>query len=507
MYAARRSSAGCKCSGIRPRPPIKQRVKLISHRLRTESTVLPFVGIAAIAFASTGLRTADTNWRLVVGAAVFVAVVASAAFLLPWPRLPMWALLLLPVAVDGLIAMLRQAQGGSTSGYAPLAVLPVAWVGLTQGRRPVFVISACTGLLFALPIVIVGGPMYPATAWRSVALWTVVALLLGMGAERVVADTRRTTREFARLAEIQTMIALAESDRGGLMTSASEGALALTGADAACIELLEDDEVVCAAAAGTAVRSLGLRLKADDTITGECFRSRQTLICSDSESDSHAHREACRIVGARSLILVPLLNGAETKGVLIVWSAAPEAFRRHESQLLALLANIVAAALVRAELIERLGSQAVTDELTGLPNRRAWYQQLDLAMARARRSGQPLSLLVLDLDSFKQINDRHGHAAGDRQLQSVSGRWISALRGTDLLGRVGGDEFAVILELTGEDGADEVIARLDAAAADIQQTSTGCATWDGHEDAATLIGRADNDMYRHKKKRALTFAR
>ena len=105
------------------------------------------------------------------------------------------------------------------------------------------------------------------------------------------------------------------------MTIAAEGALALTGADGACIELLDGEEIVCIAAAGVAVEFLGLRLKADESITGECFRTREIMICSDSETDSHAHREACRLVGARSLILVPLLDGEDMRGVLLVWSA------------------------------------------------------------------------------------------------------------------------------------------------------------------------------------------
>lgn len=463
---------------------------------------VPFVGIAALAFASSGLRTAGTDWRLVTFAALAAAVVSLAALWVRWSTLPAWALLVLPLAVDGLIAALRQAQGGSTSGYAPLAVLPVAWVGLTQRRRAVMVITLCTALLFAVPIALVGAPLYPATGWRGVALWTVVVLVLGMGANRVVADRQRAAHEFARLAAIQTAIATGESDIDGLMRSASEGALALTGADGACVERLEGDEIVCAAGAGAASRFVGLRLPASETITGECFRTRQTLVCADSESDTLAHREACRMVGARSLILVPLIAAGETEAVLLVWSSTLNAFRSHESQLLTMLATMAGAALARAELIARLGSEAVTDELTGLPNRRAWFHQLNLALARARRSGEPLSVLLLDLDGFKQVNDRYGHASGDQVLKAVSGRWSGALRNTDLLGRVGGDEFAVILELTSETAAEEVIARLDAAASDLQPASTGSATWDGNEDAAALIGRADNAMYRRKRSRA-----
>ena len=286
------------------------------------------------------------------------------------------------------------------------------------------------------------------------------------------------------------------------MTIAAGGALALTGADGACIEILDGEEVVCIAAAGAAVDFLGLRLNADESITGECFRTREIMMCSDSETDSHAHREACRLVGARSLILVPLLDGDDMRGVLLIWSASPGDFLRYESQLLALLANIVSGALVRAELIEKLTDQAVTDELTGLANRRAWYHELDMALARGRRTGQPLSILILDLDGFKQVNDEHGHSAGDGLLKAVADRWARELRATDLLGRVGGDEFGVILELTDGTAALEVIRRLERAITGWHRASTGLAVWDGAEDATALIARADADMYAHKRAHA-----
>jgi diguanylate cyclase (GGDEF)-like protein len=303
------------------------------------------------------------------------------------------------------------------------------------------------------------------------------------------------------LVEAQTTIANADHDLVGVMTMSAEASLALTGAEAACIELLEEDEVVCAAAAGAGVPHVGLRLKADASITGECFRTRQVLVCTDAEEDSRVAREACRLVGARSLIVVPLIHADDVKGVLIVWSSTARDFRGYEAQLLTLLANMIGAALVRAELIAKLTDQAATDELTGLPNRRAWYRQLDQALARARRTGGPLTVLALDLDGFKQVNDRDGHIAGDRLLKAVTSQWLTELRTTDLLGRIGGDEFAVILEGTDAASALDVVSRLDGAAAGHHPSSVGIAAWDGSEDAAALVARADADMYVYKRAR------
>jgi len=227
----------------------------------------------------------------------------------------------------------------------------------------------------------------------------------------------------------------------------------------------------------------------------------ETLICTDSEEDSRVAREACRLVGARTLIVVPLRHGASVKAVLIAWSSNAHDFRGYEVQLLTVLANASAAAIVRAELITQLKAQAVTDELTRLPNRRGWHNHLDSAFARSRRNDTALSVVMLDLDGFKNINDELGHAAGDEVLRSLGSAWHLMLRETDLLGRLGGDEFAVILEATDETAADEVVHRLEHASIGICEASAGIARWDGIESAEALMSRADANMYRNKVRR------
>jgi diguanylate cyclase (GGDEF)-like protein len=468
------------------------------------------MGVVALAFAATGLRTAGTDWVLVAlaaGVALGSLVVALAVSRCAWQSASLY---LLPVALDGVLGLLRQAQGGSVSGYQPLAILSVVWVGLTLGRRAVAGICACTALLFAVPILFVGAPLYPVTGWRSVVLWTAVSLVIGFGANRVLNSQRRSAQLVGIRAEgldrvigVQTAISTVDLSVEDVMTATVEGALTIADADGACIEMLEGNEVVCTAGAGTAAPFVGMRLSASTSITGECFRTKQVLICTDSESDTRVAREACKLVGARSLIVIPLLHMGVAKGVLIVWSSEAHEFAGTEAQLLALLANTIAAALVRSELVAQLTDHAVTDDLTGLANRRAWYQHLDLAVARARRSGQPITVLALDLDKFKRVNDTRGHAAGDRLLKTVGSRWASELRTTDLLGRIGGDEFAVVLENTGSAGALDVIGRLDRSLAGHHSASVGFAVWNGIEDVTALLARADAHMYENKQARAM----
>jgi diguanylate cyclase (GGDEF)-like protein len=112
---------------------------------------------------------------------------------------------------------------------------------------------------------------------------------------------------------------------------------------------------------------------------------------------------------------------------------------------------------------DRLTDLAQTDELTGLANRRHLIEQMDREFVRAKRYQRPLSLLYLDLDGFKALNDRHGHLFGDEVLRGCARSLSAVLRSTDLLARIGGDEFAVLLPETNLDGAENVANKLRKA--------------------------------------------
>ena len=154
---------------------------------------------------------------------------------------------------------------------------------------------------------------------------------------------------------------------------------------------------------------------------------------------------------------------------------------------------------VQGRLSARLRAAASTDPLTGLANRRAWDAEAARALARARRSGSPLTIAVLDLDGFKQVNDREGHGAGDELLRRVTGHWSARLRGSDLLGRHGGDEFVLCLPDTDEPGARELLDQLaDGAPA---RCSVGTATAGAGDTLTGLLARADAALYLDKHRR------
>jgi diguanylate cyclase (GGDEF)-like protein len=153
----------------------------------------------------------------------------------------------------------------------------------------------------------------------------------------------------------------------------------------------------------------------------------------------------------------------------------------------------------RSTLIDQLQDIALTDELTGLPNRRRWQEDLEREMARARRSSNRLCVAMVDLDGFKDFNDTHGHQAGDNLLQRTSAAWSEVLRASDILGRYGGDEFLLLLPDCPLDEARSVVARLRASTPPGLTCSVGITSSVGDEDVEAVLGRADSALYEAKR--------
>jgi diguanylate cyclase (GGDEF)-like protein len=182
---------------------------------------------------------------------------------------------------------------------------------------------------------------------------------------------------------------------------------------------------------------------------------------------------------------------------------------------LLLLAVLSAVAMRRSFARERiyrdeLQKRADTDELTGVANRRQLLTILDQRIAEARANGTPLSFAMFDLDNFKQVNDTHGHAVGDRAIRHVVRTALRMLRLNDMVGRLGGEEFGIILPKAAQDNAFIVCDRLRKRLRDDQMPidqntrlrltiSSGIACLTDDDDAASLIERADKALYTAKR--------
>jgi diguanylate cyclase len=149
-------------------------------------------------------------------------------------------------------------------------------------------------------------------------------------------------------------------------------------------------------------------------------------------------------------------------------------------------------------VLDELRATALSDPLTGLPNRRAWDERFQHELALAGHSGRPLSVAAIDLGKLKQANDLLGHEHGGRLIQCCAQLSAAALRETDFIARIGGDEFLVLLPDSTSANAERVARRMLSAVSAQHSFSIGLATWDGNEEGYELMHRADKAMYAAK---------
>jgi diguanylate cyclase (GGDEF)-like protein len=200
------------------------------------------------------------------------------------------------------------------------------------------------------------------------------------------------------------------------------------------------------------------------------------------------------LVGVAAVYLVPVLVVGPPQYPVGGWRAG---------LLFVVIAGVVGLA-VRGlvgrveQLLRRLGELARTDDLTGLPNRRAWHELVERESATARRSGAPLTIALLDLDRFKPYNDTHGHLAGDRLLVAATASWQRALRETDVLARWGGDEFVLLLPNCNLQQTAALVERMREICPEAP-FSAGMAESDGHRPPEALLAVADEELYRAKR--------
>jgi diguanylate cyclase (GGDEF)-like protein len=206
-------------------------------------------------------------------------------------------------------------------------------------------------------------------------------------------------------------------------------------------------------------------------------------------------------------IAVPLLAGDRLVGVLAL-KRGRTAFKYHEVQYISIIAGQAATALENARLYSEVAALARLDSLTGILNRRTLLEILIEELDRCRRYDLRLSVLMVDLDNFKKINDAYGHVAGDAMLQKITSCVQALTRSVDTVGRYGGDEIVVILPETGPVEAFSVAERICQAVRELQAgetlltvtTSIGIAGYPQHGDSAEqLLVAADQAMYQAKQ--------
>jgi diguanylate cyclase (GGDEF)-like protein len=264
----------------------------------------------------------------------------------------------------------------------------------------------------------------------------------------------------------QTEITTSGLDLVETMQLIAERSQELTAASGAVIELADGDEMIYEVAAGDATPYVG-RLKQAGSLSGRCVAEGRLLHSEDTSVDPRVDSAACARVGAASMICVPLLHRREVVGVLKVYSGVPGNFNEAKVETLELLTDLVAAHISHATRFEVEAHESRHDALTGLGNRRAYQERIAVETARATRFGEPLAVCLFDVDDFRTVNDRLGHAAGDDVLRGVA-RIFDESRVSDDTFRVGGDEFAILMPRTEPEealiAAERLVAQIAEAA-------------------------------------------
>jgi two-component system, cell cycle response regulator len=292
------------------------------------------------------------------------------------------------------------------------------------------------------------------------------------------------------------------------LKAVTDGALALIASDHASIRLLDTSRMalLSGARSGSGEEDRPMSFRRGEGVLGWVVEHGEATRIDDVEHDSRWIKPAGQTFRIRSIMAEPLWSNGEVIGVLAVTSPERAVFTADDQLVLRLLANCSSPPIERA----RLRRLAMFDDTTMAFNHRYLVPRLTEEMERAGRSAGDVSLLYMDLDHFKAVNDGHGHAAGDAVLRMFADRVRKAVRRIDVLIRRGGEEFVLIMPQTGATQAHATGNRiqqalkaepfeLESGGRLTQTASIGVATWDKRESPDQLERRADGAMYEAKR--------
>jgi diguanylate cyclase (GGDEF)-like protein len=297
----------------------------------------------------------------------------------------------------------------------------------------------------------------------------------------------------------------ATHDRTAIVEAVVETSLLTLRSRAAVFyELEPGDRLRAATVCGEA--DSGLELRLGEGLAGRAARGK-TAIVWPGRAEPAPHES---VNGATTALAVPVRLRARLLGVLALYGRHVSwPFSEDDVDMLETLAHQLEIAVDNAFLYEDAARLSITDGLTGLWNRRHFELMATQELARSRRFGEPLAILMIDIDHFKSVNDRYGHQAGDAVLVEVSSRLTHMVREVDLMARYGGEEFGALLPKTDLKGASVLADRIRTAIAKERFTvdgrqlditvSIGAAIHPGHGDTlVTLLAAADIALYRAK---------
>jgi len=470
------------------------------NSIRAGSMLVPFACLSALAWVAVIVGTSIDWPQYALAAALLALAGALAVAARRRPSGGTRGRVLASLVFLAAVALLRNSAGGISSGAAVLSLIPVLYTALHGGgRRELYVVFAGMAVFYLAPIVIVGAPAYPQTQYRAALLTLAVSSIVGLTTQALVAGVRRQASESRMRERMLEQVSEVVRD---LFTSSQvrvdvcDAVMRISHATIALIyePLGEHGAMRTSAIAGFEAEPIEIPAGSASAVH-EVFASARAALVTEDVQARVGSRELWEAAGCpQSVLYEPLLRDGRPVGVLVVGWPGEIRAAGTRATVAALLAHEAAAVIDRADALDELTGMAQSDPLTGLPNRRAW----DAHLGQALGSGAQLTVAMLDFDHFKEFNDTHGHPAGDRLLRETAALWRDQLRSGDVLARLGGEEFGLLLLNCDPQRAQDVIDRLRGAVSRGRTCSAGFAVRRPGEAADAVMARADAALYEAK---------
>lgn len=468
-------------------------------RMMTRAHRRSFAGVlGGVLYMASGVIVLATTWLLPHGIhtgrltviACLAITVGSIVPWLPWHTFNSRGALVLVVVAQTHLAVAGWLVPGAMEHYLSLYVLSYLYLGMTQPPRTA---------LYALPVTVASFLVATQGELRDVVNFAVMLPVGVVAAEVLARLLRREERHAASLRELldaaRAIVRATTSDEAAAVTGELVQSLLGTQIVAVLVADMDRPTRYVARMVSDSLAELGeiaVDIEKEQTGVAIAVRSCETLIVDDAQSSAAISRKYARATNVGSIAYVPLFDDDTPVGAITVgWRQTRNPLGGSARAMLELLAAHVGPVLGRLRDRERLVVEAETDLLTGLPNRRAFERAMDNA-------GDGDAIAILDLDEFKSVNDREGHAAGDRVLRLMGACLSTEARGRDCVARIGGEEFALILTSGGDAGAFAFLQRLRRRWAESGSTvtfSAGVATVQPGEAAIDAMHRADLALY------------
>jgi len=506
----------------------------IQSRLASVKVGLWLSAVVCVGSALYAVETWDRPNRLLILATISLGLMsAPLVHALPWERIvrsrhreaifAAWSF-----ADILLIAIIAGLDGGSNSAYMLLLVLPFLFAALSYPPPTIAAVGVSALIAFFVVGFGVGGGfplsgfgLFAGACVALLAAWearnqasgrrklaeTAGALSRSEKSSRLQARQQREVARFGQLAIQGTGIDELGQEASRILTT-------VLGIDyGGVLKLLPGDEgLLLVAAVGLPEELIGnARVPAGyRSQSGYALATGMSIVVNDWRTETRFQQSDLQSEQAmRSAAIILIKGKGQPYGVIGAGSRKQHDFSQEDVNFMQAIANVLANAIERRSAEQRTQHEALHDPLTGLPNRNLFLDRLQHALSVAARRGTSISVLFLDLDQFKVVNDSLGHAAGDELLAAVAPRIEGALRPGDTVARFGGDEFAVLAEDVGnEHGATRIAERIAEALArpfilrereHFVSASIGISIGEGTEAPEALIRDADSALYRAKE--------